>query len=312
MKLFSVFFTFITGLRLIREGGVANATPAISAPIEVDVPSAPSVICLVSLTAFKTRLDDGSEASDHRYDCLVLTSHGPHEVHLNFGPNSLVQRENERAMAKGEWVISFPVEWVDNANRLLPHKTELVKTLSLFEVEIAMQQEHHHGGRRLLRDIVNKSDATRLRPRRLGAIGGQGCGIVIVNTRDKSNKETTSSVERAVYTTASNQFRTCSNNAMSLRRKDATISVTLPRDLQSYNSQTVYDAARAAVCAYYGQHQTCEPATVRGLDHILYSIPFGTSDDQAGYNWAYASIGGKRRMSIYNGGYFSPSTITHE
>jgi hypothetical protein len=140
----------------------------------------------------------------------------------------------------------------------------------------------------------------------------RNCGIVIVHAKGRANPETVASAERAVYTTASNQFRACSNNAMSLNRKDATISVTLPRVIGSYDSTTVYDAARVAVCTYYRQPSNCEPATIRGLDHIMYSLPFGTSDDIAGHNWAYASIGDTRKFSIYNGNYFIPSTIIHE
>jgi hypothetical protein len=280
-----------------------------------------SVICEVVLSELTKVSPDGVQQGGHRYDCLTVFGNGPHEIHLHFAANSLVRRENEKAIVEEGWYISFPTDWVKDDAHLLPHETEQVTTLTLAEVDEALTQmeQQRHGGRSLqhgsLRKRTTSSVAERStyhRRRELGAVGARNCGIVIVHAEDTWNPETVASVDNAVYVTASNQFRACSNNAMSLNRKDATISVTLPRELSEYNSYTVYDAARMAVCAYYRQPSNCEPATIRGLDHILYSLPFGTSDDVENNFWAYASIGGAKKSSIYNGGYFIPSTIIHE
>jgi hypothetical protein len=281
-----------------------------------------NVICQVTLTDFMRQSSDGVRGGGHAYDCLSVSGTGPHEIHLHFAANSLVRQENAMSLKNKGWYISFPLDWVSYDAQLLPHQTEQVTTLSLAEVDEALMllQQERHGARNLQNGYLRKHRAASVdgetndaHPRQLGgAFGARQCGIVIVHARDRANPATVASVEQATYITASNQFRACSNNAMSLNRKDATIFVTLPQGIGSYDANTVYEAARVAVCTYYRQPSNCEPATLRGLDHILYSIPYGTSDDTPGGSWAYAAVGDSRAFSIYNGNYFFPSTILHE
>jgi hypothetical protein len=303
-------------IRVVKAASVArNTNPVVTATEVVN-----NVICQVTLTDFMRLSSDGVRGGGHRYDCLSVSLAGPHEIRLHFASNSLVRQAHEHAIKNGGWYISFPLDWVSYDGQLLPHQTEQVTTLTLAEVDEALLllQQERHGARNLESGYLRKKKTARVgessdaHPRKLGAFGAHQCGIVIVHTRDRANPETVSSVEMTTYVTASNQFRACSNNVMSLVRKDPTISVTLPGSIGSYDAETIYDAARMAVCSYYRQPSNCEPATVRGLDHILYSIPFGTSDDIQGGSWAYAAVGDERAFSIYNGNYFIPSTILHE
>lgn len=275
-------------------------------------------VCEVVLTD-EMRFDvaGGKQTARHRFDCVGVSDSTPfRQIRLNLDSEDTLYLENEEAFHKGEWFLSFPCHYVSRS-QLPRHRNESVKSLSKEEIKQVLISS-----RRLRSGMAE----TKIKnPRRLSNIGTQHCAIVIVEGKDVANPLSIQDADNHLYSVVNQQFQGCSNGAMELVKKDNTIRLKLPNNLATYNDDTISDALNAVVCNHYYGFPNCDITAKRGLDHILYSIPFGLSNDSSGSFWAFASTGDERRYSVYGGGkwwfddgtsancgFFIPGVIAHE
>jgi hypothetical protein len=250
-------------------------------------------VCRLEPTA-DLSVSEGIHEQGHRWGCLRVAGKGPREVSLGSAVEIAGAWKEELFLAVDEFVEGMDaIDFVRQA-----------RILNSEQAGIAI-----NGKKRALRG----DDRAMQDRRRTTVVGPRGCGIVIVHGKNQPyEEELVADLEETLYGKSSQQFEACSKEALWFEEKDPVIEVELPLGLASYTRQTVYDAARKAVCLYYGKPATCEPATERDLDHILYVLPFGVQDDSPNSYWAYADVGGYRKHSVYGGGFFVSSTILHE
>lgn len=249
-------------------------------------------ICRLLPTAH-LELRGNGHTQTHAWDCARVAGSGPKEIKLGSIDLDNVDPWKESLFFSLDEYTS-DIDFLENARLLSEDQVE-----SLIETNT--------------RTLLRGDKSMNTMRRTVTTTGARDCGIVIVNARNKHYKENTvQELEAILYEDSSTQFESCSKDDLWLVKKDTTIEVDLPKTLGSYNRDTVYDAARKAVCQHYRLENDCEPATARGLDHILYVLPFGLRDDVENSFWGYADVGGVRGYSIYGSRFFKASTILHE
>lgn len=227
----------------------------------------------------------------YHFSCLAAPGETKFKrIELDIDRNEDFYMDNLVALRAGRWFIGFPCEWAVDGN-LPREKNDRVHSLSFDEVESLYKLET--SGRQLRRGgqgqaVVADEESVKRKipsnPRRLSYVGKFFVGIVIVHAKNQRNKLFVADAETMVYTKANKQFRDCSNGALELVKKDKTIEITLPNNIGFYKSTTIEDYLMEAVCTYgpYNYGKDCVITDERDLDHILFSLPYGVSDDSPG------------------------------
>lgn len=273
-------------------------------------PAAKQCVCEVVATSALRETRNGTWTGSHQFECIAAPSENVFcKVDLHIEEYEPIYKRNEEAFRAGMWFLKFPCSWI--VGKALPReRTSQVLSLSKEEVQAIYHPTRH------LRTAKHRT---------LSNIGKQNCGIVIVSAPDALNPLSVEDAEYLLYGKANRQFHDCSNGALELVKKDDTVKITLPRKIGTFSSNNVDDMLFQLICEYYNYDSNCEISKERGLDHILFSLPYGISDDDDTL-WAYASAGDSRRFSVYGGGTsanyvdgeifdsgsFVPSTIMHE
>lgn len=329
-----------------------------AATTTIQVSFAEQCICKVRATAL-FRHDDNNDDGDlehhswHQFDCVTgngatCASYSSIALDVDMDHDDFYVR-NEASFRAGRFFLEFDSDLVNEYGQLPReyYNGNGVKVLADKEVEAlyntpavadiappdaaatprlrgnnmndVQQEEKSKAASLFVHDHHNNHSR-----RRLSNIGKQACGLVIVHTPGAQNPVTVSDAEAMVYTHASNQFRDCSAGAMELVKADNTVHITLPKNIGQYTSNSIDSDMFAAICQHYGYPSNCEITKKRDLDHILFSLPYGLSDDKPGTFWAKGSAGDSRRFSsygggeliaegiVFKGGFLIPSTIMHE
>jgi hypothetical protein len=236
--------------------------------------------------------------------------------HTDIEQDDALFLENAEAFHAEEWFLRFPCEFIKD--KKLPaeyngdvHSLTTQELKSLFSPKRQLRSAEAIG--------KNKS------PRRLSHIGTQKSLIVIVNGKDVVNPFSIADAESFLYDTTNDQFKDCSNNAMEIVKKENTVVINLPNNLATYDDDNIGDAVFPLICAAKGLASGCHITKELGLDHVLFSLPFGLANDSPNSYWAFASAGGDLRYSVYNGGtwrfsngstsnggFFIPAVLMHE
>lgn len=318
----------------------ANIRP--DAEGQEDKPEQPC-ICQVAYTSILQQNRTGQRRSRHAFDCLVMDTNGDddnddgdpaYSFRVPLSPSSDLFKAHQNALHMGEWWIEFPCAW-KRSPPVEPTREmyEQIQSLSTEQVKQAWTTGNRQRGRRTIAEKGNVMDSTtdkqaQSRPsyhphsfeRRLSNVGVQSCVIVIVDAADVANPLLADLAEEYLYVQSSSQYAACSNGAMRLAAGDDTRRVTLPNPIGTYNQQNIAGALFRETCKAYGYNNNCHLAALRGVDHVLFSLPYGLQNDEPDSFWAFASTGDYRRFSVYSGGdyqgvnagFFVPSTLLHE
>ena len=311
-----------------------NNNDSSSANKDNDIDDESRCICQAAETSFMQQ--DGPtdrRSGRHELDCLAIPGISPlhfSQMRLKLRGAHELMEEHQQALRAGEWWISFPCEWMEKGGARRQN-IEDIYTLSPREIKEWVQKLHDPTlWRRRRRHLVEHEDNNQLdpvphpkepiHPRRLSSMGSKKCGIVIVDAKDVINPITVEKADSQLYEHSSNQLESCSNGAIKLVKQDETVRVTLPNNIGTYDDDNVSESLFEAICKHYGYRDDCHIAKERGLDHILFSMPYGLRYDEPSSFWAFASTGDYRRFSVYSGGdyanlksgFFVPSTIIHE
>ena len=213
--------------------------------------------CQVRLTEFmRENPAENLRATSEEFECHAPeTPRGPAwTIHLDMDMEDDVYVSNEQAFQTDKWFMQFPCDWVVDGS-LPKDKINQAYSLSTQEAE-----EHFDAGHRHLR-------------RRLSNIGTQYYGIVIVNAANKINPLSAAAAE-AMVQVANQQYQECSGNELELSKRDSTVVITLPKNIEQYSSYSVDDDMFKMICLYYGYSPNCEISKKRDLDHVSAFISF--------------------------------------
>lgn len=220
----------------------------------------------------------------HFYECR-LPEYGVIELDI---PVSQIDYD---ALEEGAWNINFPSEWVSREQSLSP------------KLHVPQGQS--------IRTIT-----PNLRSRRLPApqrkVLSETTLVVLVNAEDTHcglSAQQASDIVFAEKDSANTLYSSCTDSRLNiLGRGNGVISVFLSENLNSFTKTTIKSAAIASVCEYYGLDASCDPVKSKALDHILFVIPEGLSEDSQG--WIRGDIGG--HYSLYQEAVFAPESIMHQ
>ena len=294
----------------------------------VDDDNEPFCVCQVAQTSMLLQDVTGKRTSQHVFDCLVLDDDDDEEeedssFRLPMTVNSDLYQTHQAAMSMGDWWIQFPCAWNKRPPVVATREMyQQIQSLSATQVKQAWTASQQ--GRLLHGPPADDVDAyPKYLPhheRRLSNVGIQSCAIIIIDALDVTNALTADVADRALYGQTSAQFAACSAGALRLSPGDDTIRVPLPANIGAYDNTNITTAIFRAACAAYGYAPTCHLAALRGVDHVLFSLPYGLQNDKEGSYWAFASTGDYRRFAVFSGGeylggqagFFIPSTLLHE
>lgn len=312
--------------------------------VEAKIEEEPLCVCQVAEISFLQQDGTtGERQGRHALDCLPIPGISPpgfSQMRLATRGIDDFKAAHLEALHAGEWWIQFPCFWtsagtrkqnIDDIQTLTPEKIkDLVMaylpdessptTPAVRQRRLGSSSHFSGNGHTLHRRSSMLHPKEPIHDRRLSSIGVQKCGIVIVDANNVVNPLTIALAEEQVYQLSSDQLESCSHGSMQLTKHDETVRVTLPRNIGYYDDDNISEALFEAICLHYGLDDDCRIATERGLDHILFALPYGLKFDEPNSFWAFASTGDYRRFSVYSGGnynnlnagFFVPSTIIHE
>ena len=283
------------------------------------LPKENHILCRVSMVFVTTGTTTSSfqQSTERYFSCDTFFTPNPKSDSLppivSLDPSNETLRANQEALLKDEWYISFPSSWLLPTD--LPTPTlifppgEQIVTVEPAIVDRLLQKpsglRKHRRQQRTRRTRETKPEESVL--------------VVLVSAKNTDLNVTTSEAQDVVFgnenadqVSAASQFSACSFGQFQLVPfgENPVISVRVDDNIDQYDKITIRAEAQKKVCAEFGLRTRCSPDDSKGIDHIIYVVPFGLSSDNNPHGFGSAAVGGTH--SVYQGKAFAPESILHE
>jgi len=245
------------------------------------------------------------------HGCLICNTAStkdktPSSVHLDLSSDLI--EANKAALMNEEWFISFPSSWLSDHR---PTPTLVIPTgesLTTVDVLTAEEQLRVHSS---LKSAPSKRKLRETYPQ-------ESVLIILISAQNVDLDVTPSDAMKIVFgagaapgeVSAASQFSACSFGELELVPFSDTpaISVKVDNNVNQYDKDSMSLEARKKACVHFGLPASCWLPSEMGVDHIMFLVPFGLSDDTgASAGFAKAVPGGT--YSIYQGPKFAPEVI---
>jgi len=220
---------------------------------------------------------------------------------------------NKEALINNEWYITFPSSWL--SENMSPQTIEIPpggKVTTVDPMTLGRRLQQYFGLRKSSRKVARKRQTRETK-------NEESVYIVLVSAQDEQLNVQAATATQIVLgngMSAKNQFSACSFGEVELvpykdGDGDAVTEITLGGNIGDYDKNTVRTAAQKIVCSEFGLTSSCDPASSKGIDHIIYVVPFGLSSDTGSKNgFGRGAIGGT--YVVFQGLAFAPQTVMHE